>query len=67
MLLAVYGLRAGEAAALRLDDFDWDRELLTVRYGKQSGPGLPVVPSGGDAVLRYCVRRARGRIAAKCS
>ena len=26
MLLAVYGLRAGEVVGLRLEDFDWERE-----------------------------------------
>ena len=35
LLLAVYGLRAGEVAGLRLEDFDWERELLRVRRPKQ--------------------------------
>src|SRR5262249_25127917 len=34
MLLAVYGLRAGEVGRLRLEDFDWEHELLTVARGK---------------------------------
>ena len=34
MLLAIYGLRAGEVNRLRLDDFDWERELLTVMSSK---------------------------------
>ena len=29
LLLAVYGLRASEVVRLRLDDFDWERELFT--------------------------------------
>jgi integrase/recombinase XerD len=31
LLLAVYGLRAGEVRKLRLDDLDWRRELLYVK------------------------------------
>jgi site-specific recombinase XerD len=61
MLLAVYGLRASEATALRLEDFDWDRELLTVRHGKQQRPRIyPLCRPVGDAVLRY-LREARPR------
>ncbi|HEV3259023.1 MAG TPA: tyrosine-type recombinase/integrase [Gemmataceae bacterium] len=33
MLLTVYGLRAGEVVALRLEDFDWKREVLNVPHG----------------------------------
>ena len=34
LLLAVYGLRAGEVVRLRLNDFDWEQELLTVTRSK---------------------------------
>ena len=34
LLLAVYGLRAGEVNRLRLEDFDWERELFTVMSSK---------------------------------
>lgn len=61
MLLAVYGLRASEAAGLRLEDFDWERELLSVRHGKQKRPRIyPLCRPVGDAVLRY-LREARPR------
>ena len=54
LLLAVYGLRAGEVAALRLDDFDWEREMLTVPHGKRQRPRTyPLCRPVGDAVLRY--------------
>jgi integrase/recombinase XerD len=54
MLLAVYGLRAGEVVGLRLENFDWEREVLTVQHGKRQGPRLyPLCRSVGDAVLRY--------------
>jgi site-specific recombinase XerD len=64
MLLAVYGLRAGEVVGLRLENFDWERELLTVQYGKRQGPRLyPLCRSVGAAVLRYLreVRRKSAR------
>ena len=54
MLLAIYGLRAGEVAALRLGDVDWDRELLSVtRPQQRCAQQYPLLPSLGDAVLRY--------------
>jgi site-specific recombinase XerD len=54
MLLAVYGLRAGEVVGLRLEDFDWEREMLTVPHGKGQRPRIyPLCRSVGDAVLRY--------------
>jgi site-specific recombinase XerD len=61
LLLAVYGLRAGEVAALRLEDFDWEREMLTVPHGKRRRPRTyPLCRTVGDAVLRY-LKKARPR------
>ena len=31
MLFIAYGLRAGEVGGLRLDDLDWENEMLRVR------------------------------------
>jgi len=54
MLLAIYGLRAGEVNRLRLEDFDWERELLTVTSSKTRRPRTyPLIRSVGDAVLHY--------------
>ena len=54
MLLAVYGLRAGEVGRLRLEDFDWEHELLTVTRGKtQHVQTYPLARPVGEAVLRY--------------
>jgi site-specific recombinase XerD len=54
MLLAVYGLRAGEVTALRLEDFDWKKELLIVPPCKRKSPRTyPLCRPVGDAVLRY--------------
>jgi site-specific recombinase XerD len=61
LLLAVYGLRSGEAVALRLEDFHWERELLTIPPGKRQRPRVyPLCRSVGDAVLRY-LREVRPR------
>lgn len=54
MLFATYGLRVGEVRRLRLEDFDWERELLSVRSAKTRRTRLfPLSPPVGDAVLRY--------------
>jgi integrase/recombinase XerD len=54
MLLAIYGLRAGEVNRLRLEDFDWERELLTVMSSKtRRQRTYPLTRTVGDAVVRY--------------
>jgi integrase/recombinase XerD len=61
MLLAVYGLRAGEVTALCLKDFDWEREVLSVPHSKSQRPRIyPLCRPVGDAVLRY-LREVRPR------
>lgn len=54
MLLAVYGLRRGEVAQLRLDDLDWAGERIMVTRPKQRRvQDYPLVPAVGEAILRY--------------
>ena len=54
MLLATYGLRAGECTRLRLEDVDWRRERLWIRHTKTgSTTCLPLVPAVGEALLAY--------------
>lgn len=54
MLLAVYGLRAGEVTRLRLEDFDWRGEFLSVSCSKtRKARVFPLTRHVGDAVLRY--------------
>jgi integrase/recombinase XerD len=61
ILLAVYGLRAGEVMALCLKDFDWEREVLSVPHSKSQRPRTyPLCRPVGDAVLRY-LREVRPR------
>jgi site-specific recombinase XerD len=63
MLLAVYGLRAGEVEQLRLEDFDWERELLSVACSKtRQRRTYPLSQPVGDAVLRY-LKEVRPRTA----
>jgi integrase/recombinase XerD len=59
MLLAVYGLRSSEVVGLRLEDFDWEHEVLTILHSKRQKPRTyPLCRPVGDAVLRY-LREAR--------
>jgi len=54
ILLATYGLRAGEIIALRLEDLDWKKEILHVRHSKTGAESeLPLLREAGEAVLRY--------------
>jgi integrase/recombinase XerD len=54
MLLATYGLRAGEIIALRLEDIDWKKETLRVRHSKTGAESeLPLLREAGEAVLKY--------------
>jgi site-specific recombinase XerD len=63
MLLAVYGLRSSEVVGLRLDDFDWGHETLTIAPCKRQKPRIyPLCRPVGDAVLRY-LREVRPRSA----
>jgi integrase len=53
-LLATYALRAREVARLRLDDLDWEAEVLVVAADKTGRTRTyPLARSVGDAVVRY--------------
>lgn len=59
MLLATYGLRAGELVRLRLDDIDWHADRLHIRHSKTGSHSmLPLLPTVGAALLAY-LRRGR--------
>lgn len=54
LLLAIYGLRESEVSGLRLDDIDWEQELLRVsRVKRQSAQTYPLLPVLGNAIIRY--------------
>jgi site-specific recombinase XerD len=54
MLFAIYGLRVSEVAHLRLDDLDWEHDLLRVQRAKRHSPQTyPLIATVGNALLRY--------------
>jgi len=53
-LLAIYGLRASEVCALRVDDLDWEHDRIVVRRAKQRRcQQYPLATSVATAILRY--------------
>ena len=59
LLLATYGLRAGEVARLRLEDIDWRGERIRVRQSKTGAEShVPLVRPVGEALLKY-LRKGR--------
>jgi integrase/recombinase XerD len=54
LIIAVYGVRSGEARCLRLEDIDWEREIICIRRPKQrKSQHYPLVREVGAAILRY--------------
>jgi integrase/recombinase XerD len=64
LLLARLGLRAGEAAALRLDDIDWRAGELVVRGKGSRRDRLPLPADAGEAITAY-LRQGRPRTACR--
>lgn len=53
-LLARYGTRAGEIAALRLEDVDWRKDSIRIHHTKTGATSyLPLLPEVGEAILKY--------------
>jgi site-specific recombinase XerD len=59
LLLARLGLRQCEVCALTLDDFDWQRGVLTVHGKGKKTAELPVPHDVGHAISAYLLRRPR--------
>lgn len=54
LLLAVYGLRAGEVTRLRLSNLDWEHDQLLVPRVKRRAPQTyPLVATVGSRLARY--------------
>jgi integrase/recombinase XerD len=61
LLMAAYGLGAGEIVGLRLDDVDWRAGVLRARRPKTAVPiELPLLPAVAQALASY-LRRGRSR------
>jgi integrase len=54
MLLSIYGVRAGEITALRLEDVEWRKDIIRIRHKKTGTVSdLPLLPEVGEALLQY--------------
>ena len=67
LLLSRMGLRAGEAAALGLDDIDWRRGEITVRGKGGRRDRLPLPTSARRSSLTCATGARRTRWTARCS
>ena len=65
MLLARLGLRAGEVAALTLDDIDWRHGEVTIRGKGSHHERLPLPADVGAAVAAY-LQRGRPKLPQGC-
>jgi integrase/recombinase XerD len=62
-LIAAYGLRSGDVAALKLTDIDWRADEVRIIQSKNRQPlVLPLIDSVAEAVLAY-LRKGRPRSA----
>jgi site-specific recombinase XerD len=59
LLLSRLGLRAGEVAAIALDDLDWRAGMLLVHGKGGREDALPVPADVGEAIVFYLRRRPR--------
>jgi integrase/recombinase XerD len=54
LLLAIYGMRSGEVAALRLDQIDWTgRTLRLFRLKRRQPQTYPLIQSVAEGLARY--------------
>src|SRR5262249_23151095 len=54
MLFVVYGFRVGDVRALRLDDLDWEKEMICIRRPKsRRQQSYPLSYTVGEAIVRY--------------
>ena len=61
MLFAIYGLRSGEVATLRLEDIDWENNQVKITRKKQRRSQIyPLIPVVGNALVQY-LRSVRPR------
>lgn len=58
-LLAVTGLRIGEALNLRVDDIDTGNDVLVIKAAKSAERRVPIHPTTTTALMRYIALPAR--------
>jgi len=59
MLLVVYGLRRKEVVNLRIEDLDWEHEVIYIRRAKGAKAQIfPLSKTVGDDILNY-LKKAR--------
>jgi integrase/recombinase XerD len=57
MLFAIYGMRVGEVRGLKLEDLDWEKELIYLTRPKpRRRQSYPLTYTVGEAILRYLKR-----------
>jgi site-specific recombinase XerD len=62
MLFAVYAMRVGEVHTLRLQDLDWEKELIHVTHPKSRRQQFyPLTYTVGEAILHY-LKKVRPRV-----
>jgi site-specific recombinase XerD len=62
MLFAVYGMRVGEVRVLKLEDLDWEKELIYLTRPKpRRRQSYPLSHTVGEAILRY-LKKVRPRV-----
>lgn len=61
VLLGRLGMRAGEVAALQLDDLDWKTSEITVRGKGRALSRLPIPVDVGEALVTYLHRTVRSK------
>ena len=59
LLLTRLGLRAGEVAAITLDDIDWRSGMLLIHGKGSREDALPLPTDVGEAIVSYLRRRPR--------
>jgi integrase len=53
-LLYYTGIRRGDLAELRMQDIDWEKDLITIVQGKTGRTNtLPLLPAVGNSILDY--------------
>lgn len=54
VMMAIYGMRSSEVANLKLEDINWDKELIYLHRAKRGGlQSFPLMPEVGNLIVDY--------------